>query len=141
MGPIIINPDATICPFEYTSELTPDSIINYFDNINHMTYTLYNIKSIIILLSVLLSVMMVINILTKMIPRKFIIIPLTLMIISGYCFYDNYKVSRYITKNMHMLIRRQFDIKSELEKQDILEHNRGKLELEYSSLYSHTKIK
>lgn len=141
MGPIIINPDATICPFEYTSELTPSSIINYFDNINHMTYTLYNIKSIIILLSVLLSVMMVINILTKMIPRKFIIIPLTLMIISGYCFYDNYKVSRYITKNMHMLIRRQFDIKSELEKQDILENNKGKLELEYSSLYSHTKIK
>lgn len=141
MGPIIINPDATICPFEYTSELTPDSIINYFDNVNHMTYTLYNIKSIIILLSVLLSVMMVINILTKMIPRKFIIIPLTLMIISGYCFYDNYKVSRYITKNMHMLIRRQFDIKSELEKQDILENNKGKLELEYSSLYSHTKIK
>lgn len=141
MGPIIINPDATVCPFEYTSELTPDSIINYFDNINHMTYTLYNIKSIIILLSVLLSVMMVINILTKMIPRKFIIIPLTLMIISGYCFYDNYKVSRYITKNMHMLIRRQFDIKSELEKQDILENNKGKLELEYSSLYSHTKIK
>lgn len=141
MGPIIINPDATICPFEYTSELTPSSIINYFDNINHMTYTLYNIKSIIILLSVLLSVMMVINILTKMIPRKFIIIPLTLMIISGYCFYSNYKVSRYITKNMHMLIRRQFDIKSELEKQDILENNKGKLELEYSSLYSHTKIK